>query len=241
MSCRQLAQVHLGDQHLVVALAARRRGSPGTGSASAGAHARPCRPCRARGARRRAPGRTSRPTRARAGRRPPGGRPRDPGTSMPATFCARSCVIRSWFSASYETLPVSFAFSSPPMRCSRPGVPGIAHGRASVSRVALVGQERLAVRGRELDLDRRERADVGDPPRLGAVREVRVGEQVDRRAVGERDAHRLDRGVEAVARRRRRDHRARATRSCGRRAPSAGRPAPASSACRSTGRRAARR
>ena len=26
-----------------------------------------------------------------------------------------------------------FAFSSPPMRCSRPGVPGIAHGRASVS------------------------------------------------------------------------------------------------------------
>ena len=25
------------------------------------------------------------------------------------------------------------AFSSPPMRCSSPGVPGIAHGRASVS------------------------------------------------------------------------------------------------------------
>ena len=26
-----------------------------------------------------------------------------------------------------------FAFSRPPMRCSSPGVPGIAHGRASVS------------------------------------------------------------------------------------------------------------
>ncbi len=107
--------------------------------------------------------------------------------------------------------------------------------------VALVGQERLAVRGRELDVDRLERADVRDLPRLGAVREVRVREQVDRRAVGERDAHRLDRRVEAVARASRLRSPAPATPSCARRAPSAGRPAPASSASRSTARRAARR
>src|SRR3954467_6791142 len=34
-------------------------------------------------------------------------------------------------------LPVTLAFSSPPMRCSRPGVPGIAQGRASVSGLRL--------------------------------------------------------------------------------------------------------
>ncbi len=33
------------------------------------------------------------------------------------------------------------AFSMPPMRCSRPGVPGIAHGRASVSGSRWYGQE----------------------------------------------------------------------------------------------------
>ena len=126
---------------------------------------------------------------------------------MPATFCARSCVIRSWFSGSYATLPVSFCFSSPPMRCSRPGVPGIAHGRASVSGSRLYGRNSLAVRLRELDVDRLERADVGDQPRLGAVRQIRVREQVHGRAVGERDARRLDRRVEAVARRRRSEHR----------------------------------
>ena len=30
-------------------------------------------------------------------------------------------------------LPVTSCFSSPPMRCSRPGVPGLTHGRASVA------------------------------------------------------------------------------------------------------------
>ncbi len=93
------------------------------------------------------------------------------------------------------------------MRCSRPGVPGIAQGRASVCGSRLYGQERLVRRGRELDIDRRERTDVRDLPRLGAVREVGVRQEVDGRAIGERHAHRLDRGVEAVARRRRRDHR----------------------------------
>ena len=32
------------------------------------------------------------------------------------------------------------AFSMPPMRCSRPGVPGTAHGRASVSGSRRYGQ-----------------------------------------------------------------------------------------------------
>ena len=49
--------------------------------------------------------------------------------------------------------------------------------------------------------------DLGDPPRLGAVGEVAVGEQHHRGAVGDRDPDRLDRGVEAVAGRLRRDDR----------------------------------
>ncbi len=40
---------------------------------------------------------------------------------------------------------------------------------------------------------------LGDPPRLGAVGEVAVGEQEDGGAVGHRDPGRLDGGVEAVA------------------------------------------
>ena len=39
----------------------------------------------------------------------------------------------SWFSGSYEMLPVTSCFSMPPMRCSSPGVPGRTHGRASVA------------------------------------------------------------------------------------------------------------
>ncbi len=38
-------------------------------------------------------------------------------------------------------MPVSFSFSSPPIRCSRPGVPGIAHGRARVSASRLYGRK----------------------------------------------------------------------------------------------------
>ena len=80
--------------------------------------------------------------------------------------------------------------------------------------------------------------DLRDQPRLGAVREVGVAEQVDGRAVLERDPRRLDRGVEALRRRRGREHRHRALRVAPEHAPSAGRPAPASSASRSRGRRA---
>ena len=52
---------------------------------------------------------------------------------MPSILAWRRRVILSWLSGSYEMLPVTSAFSIPPIRCSRPGVPGIAHGRASVS------------------------------------------------------------------------------------------------------------
>ena len=94
------------------------------------------------------------------------------------------------------------AFSSPPIRCSSPGVPGTAHGRASVSGSRAYGQERPLVGGFVTNSVEMSGSDVGvrDPPRLGAVREVRVGEQVDRRPVLERDPRGLDRHVEAVAR-----------------------------------------
>ena len=115
--------------------------------------------------------------------------------------------MRSWFSGSYETFPVSSSFSSPPIRCSSPGVPGIAHGRASVSASRLYGRNPLSSFGvgRECRRDVGEGVDVRDQPRLGAVRKVRVGEQEDRRAVLHRYPRRLDRRVEAPRRRRGRD------------------------------------
>ena len=48
--------------------------------------------------------------------------------------CARGCPGRS------STFPVPSCFSMPPMRCIRPGVPGIAHGRASVTGSRRYGQ-----------------------------------------------------------------------------------------------------
>ena len=54
-----------------------------------------------------------------------------------------------------------------------------------------------------------QRVEVGQPPRLGAVGEVAVGQQDHRRAVLEGDADRLDRGDEAVRRAVRRDDRQR--------------------------------
>ena len=115
----------------------------------------------------------------------------------------------SWLSGSYETFPVPSAFSSPPIRCSRPGVPGIAHGRARVSASRRYGRKppswlgasakATGISGYALE--------VGDQPRLRAVREVGVREQEDGRPVLERDPGRLDRGVEAAARRRGGDHR----------------------------------
>ncbi len=53
--------------------------------------------------------------------------------AIPLTLLSRNSVMSSWLAGSYSTLPVLSACSSPPIRCSRPGVPGIAHGRDSVS------------------------------------------------------------------------------------------------------------
>ena len=116
----------------------------------------------------------------------------------------------SWLSGSYETFPVPSAFSSPPIRCSRPGVPGIARPRQRL-RVAEVRQETaLVVRSiGEAHRNLGVRLEVGDQPRLRAVREVGVREQEDGRPVLERDPGGLDRGVEAAARRRGGDHRQR--------------------------------
>ena len=61
--------------------------------------------------------------------------------------------------------------------------------------------------GGEAGVDRGQLGDLGDPPRLGAVGELAVGEQHHRGAVGDRDPGRLERGVEAVAGRLRRDDR----------------------------------
>src|SRR5665647_2888822 len=52
--------------------------------------------------------------------------------AMPSTLARRSVTMRSWFSGSYEIIPES-DFSRPPMRCSRPGVPGRAQARTWVS------------------------------------------------------------------------------------------------------------
>ena len=135
--------------------------------------------------------------------RAPGCPPRCPRPSARAAApCGRGCRGRT------RSLPVTSAFSSPPIRCSRPGVPGIAHGRASVYGVAQVRLERRRRSPRaNVGRDVGERADVGDQPGLGAVRQIGVGEQVDRRPVLERDARRLDRRVEALRRRRRGDDR----------------------------------
>ena len=99
-------------------------------------------------------------------------------------------------------------FSSPPMRWARPGVPGIAHGPRAVL-VAGVGLEGLVRRLREVRVDLRQRAGVGDPPRLARVGQEQVGEQDHRRAVADGDPRRLVGGLEALARRGGRHHRQR--------------------------------
>ena len=104
------------------------------------------------------------------------------------------------------------AFSSPPIRCSSPGVPGNRprpRERLGIARVRHELVVALAER-RELRRDVRQVVDARDQPRLGAVREVRVAQQIDGRPVLQRDPRRLDRGVEALRRRRGREHRHRA-------------------------------
>ena len=75
--------------------------------------------------------------------------------------------------------------------------------------VAQIWQElSLEVRlGRKRRRDIGERRHVRQEPRLGAVCEIRVGEEIHRRPVLERDARSLDRSVEAVRRRLRGDDR----------------------------------
>ena len=63
--------------------------------------------------------------------------------------------------------------------------------------------------GRERHRDVGHRVEIGQVPRLGAVGEVAVGEQDHRRAVLDRETHRLERGVEAISRRLRGDDRQR--------------------------------
>ena len=115
------------------------------------------------------------------------------------------------------------AFSMPPMRCSRPGVPGMAHGRASVSGSRLNGRNSpsVAVRaGRRTPGEMSgSSATLGQPPRLRAVGQVAVGQQHDRRAVLHRDPGRLDGRVEAVATACTAPRPAPATRRCGRTGP----------------------
>ena len=100
------------------------------------------------------------------------------------------------------------AFSMPPMRCSRPAVPGTAHGRARVSSSrrkgwkvgSPLGSTPLGSAG-ELDVQVGQLVDARDAPRLGPVGEVAVGQQEDRGAVGRGDAHGIHGGAEAVGRR----------------------------------------
>ena len=87
------------------------------------------------------------------------------------------------------------------MRCSRPGGAGDRPRPGQGVLVAEVGQELLAgvrLLG-ERRVDHRQRVDVGDLPRLGAVGEHPVGEQHHRGPVGHRDPGRLEGRVEAVA------------------------------------------
>ena len=78
--------------------------------------------------------------------------------AMLATFQARESVISWWLAGSYETLPVIASFSSPPMRCSRPGGAGDGPGAGEGVEVPHVGEEGavgpVGVLG-ELDVDRR--------------------------------------------------------------------------------------
>ena len=90
---------------------------------------------------------------------------------------------------------------------------GIAPVRVEHVVPGAVGAVRL---GGELGIDRRDRGQVRDRPRLGAVGDVAVGEQDHRRAVAHGQTDRLDRGLEAVGRATARPARAPGPRRCGR-------------------------
>src|SRR3954465_2556431 len=62
------------------------------------------------------------------------------GTLMPSILAWRNRTMWSWLAGSYEMEPLPSCFSRPPIRCWRPGVPGMAHSRASVSGSRTYGQ-----------------------------------------------------------------------------------------------------
>ena len=130
--------------------------------------------------------------------------------AIPATFCARRRVIRSWLSGSYEMLPRAVGLLEPADAVLEPRR---ARHRPRARERLLVAEvrEELAVVAVRLRRERRrdvgQRVDVRQQPRLRAVREIRVREQIDGRPVLQRDAARLDRRVEAVRRRQRCDDR----------------------------------
>ena len=142
------------------------------------------------------------------------------------------------------------AFSMPPMRCSRPGVPGTAHGRARVSGsrrygwktvVALgVGAVGLAWRS-----STREVGQVGDRPGSPTARSRWRGSRRTGGSTGVRYVVAMRTASIAASKQSAGDRGAtigdRATRRCGRTSPGAGRPARSWSAGRSRGRRAGRR
>ena len=98
-------------------------------------------------------------------------------------------------------MPDIESFSRPPMRCSRPGVPGHRPGADQLG-VALVRHVGAVVVGRGLVLhvELGQLAGRRDLERLGAVAQVAVGEQQHRGHPLGGDLHRLDGGPEAVGR-----------------------------------------
>src|ERR1041384_2172238 len=110
--------------------------------------------------------------------------------AMRSIFSARTLVCFSWFSGAYEMLPVSASFSMPPMRCSRPGVPGMTHARASVFGSRSYTKFVFGS-GRCVALEGGRAAEVRQLPRLRAVRDVAVAEQHHGHHVARRDLHGL--------------------------------------------------
>ena len=105
-------------------------------------------------------------------------------------------------------LPEPSCFSSPPIRCARPGR-ARHRPRPREVVVARVGQERLARRRAEPRIDRRQIGRRRDLPRLARVGDEQVAQQDHRRAVGDGDPHRLVDGLEALPGARRGQHRQR--------------------------------
>ena len=103
------------------------------------------------------------------------------------------------------------AFSSPPIRCSRPGRSGDRPRAGEGLRVAEVRVEALLLRAIR-DADPGQVGRVRDQPRLGAVGEEGVAQEGDRGHVLQGDPPGLDRVVEALGRRRRGDDRERRVR-----------------------------